>query len=106
MGSGCRAQGSSHGKPEDQSKRSFGAGPVRADECFSAAAEEAAQSEGVPVFTDETTKSPVCRDLRADDGLELTLLDVAGLELEALFGSFDRDPLGDESREYVFVARR
>jgi ubiquinone/menaquinone biosynthesis C-methylase UbiE len=36
----------------------------------------------------------------------LGLLDVAGLELEALFGSFDRDPLGDESREYVFVARR
>jgi hypothetical protein len=39
-------------------------------------------------------------------GLELTPLDVAGLELEALFGSFDRDPLGDESRDYVFVARR
>jgi ubiquinone/menaquinone biosynthesis C-methylase UbiE len=36
----------------------------------------------------------------------LGLLDVAGLELEALFGSFDRDPLGDDSREYVFVARR
>jgi ubiquinone/menaquinone biosynthesis C-methylase UbiE len=36
----------------------------------------------------------------------LGLLDVAGLELEAAFGSFDRDPLGDESREYVFVARR
>jgi SAM-dependent methyltransferase len=36
----------------------------------------------------------------------LGLLDVAGLELEALFGSFDRKPLDDESREYVFVARR
>jgi ubiquinone/menaquinone biosynthesis C-methylase UbiE len=36
----------------------------------------------------------------------LGLLDVAGLELEAAFGSFDRDPLGDDSREYVFVARR
>jgi len=36
----------------------------------------------------------------------LGLLDVAGLELEALFGSFDREPLDDDSREYVFVARR
>ncbi len=36
----------------------------------------------------------------------LGLLDVAGLELEALFGSFDREPLGDDSREYIFVARR
>ena len=36
----------------------------------------------------------------------LGLLDVAGLELEALFGSFDRKPLDDDSREYVFVACR
>jgi ubiquinone/menaquinone biosynthesis C-methylase UbiE len=36
----------------------------------------------------------------------LGLLDVAGLELEALFGSFDREPLDDDSREYVFIARR
>src|SRR5713101_5190315 len=36
----------------------------------------------------------------------LGLLDVAGLELEALFGSFDREPIGDDSREYIFVARR
>jgi hypothetical protein len=36
----------------------------------------------------------------------LGLLDVTGLELEALFGSFDRRPLTDDSREYVFVARR
>jgi ubiquinone/menaquinone biosynthesis C-methylase UbiE len=36
----------------------------------------------------------------------LGLLDVAGLELEALFGTFDREPLGDDSREYVFIARR
>src|SRR6266704_4958564 len=34
------------------------------------------------------------------------LPDVAGLELEALFGSFDREPLDGDSREYVFVARR
>jgi SAM-dependent methyltransferase len=36
----------------------------------------------------------------------LGLIDVAGLELEALYGDFDRTPLGDESGEYVFVARR
>jgi SAM-dependent methyltransferase len=36
----------------------------------------------------------------------LGLLDVAGLELDALYGSFDRGPLTDESREYIFVARR
>ena len=36
----------------------------------------------------------------------LGLLDVAGLELEALYGGFDRTPLTQESREYVFVAAR
>ncbi len=36
----------------------------------------------------------------------LGLVDVAGLELEALYGSFDRRPLTDESREYVFVTTR
>jgi hypothetical protein len=34
----------------------------------------------------------------------LGLLDVAGLELEALYGSFDGSPLTEESREYIFVA--
>jgi SAM-dependent methyltransferase len=36
----------------------------------------------------------------------LGLLDVAGLELEALYGGFRKEPFGDESREYVFVVRR
>jgi SAM-dependent methyltransferase len=36
----------------------------------------------------------------------LGLIDVAGLVLEALYGGFDREPCGDESREYVFVARK
>ena len=36
----------------------------------------------------------------------LGLIDVAGLELEAAYGGFDGEPLDDESREYVFVARR
>jgi SAM-dependent methyltransferase len=35
----------------------------------------------------------------------LGLLDVAGLEAEALYGGFAKEPFGDDSREYVFVAR-
>jgi SAM-dependent methyltransferase len=55
-------------------------------------------------------------DLFLDDGAKsslwwatknewLGLLDVAGLELEALYGGFGGEPFTDESREYVFVAR-
>ncbi len=33
----------------------------------------------------------------------LGLIDVAGLELEALYGDFDGSPVDDASREYVFV---
>lgn len=36
----------------------------------------------------------------------LGLLDVAGMEVEALYGGFDRHPFTEHSREYVFVARR
>jgi SAM-dependent methyltransferase len=36
----------------------------------------------------------------------LGLIDVAGLRLEALSGGFAGESLDDESREYVFVARR
>jgi SAM-dependent methyltransferase len=36
----------------------------------------------------------------------LGLLDVAKFELEVLFGGFDGESLDDQSREYVFVARR
>ena len=36
----------------------------------------------------------------------LGLVDVAGLEVEALYGGFAREPFTDDSREYVFVARR
>jgi SAM-dependent methyltransferase len=35
----------------------------------------------------------------------LGLIDVAGLEVEALYGDFDRSPFTDESREYVWVTR-
>jgi SAM-dependent methyltransferase len=34
------------------------------------------------------------------------LLDVSGLETEALYGWFDRRPFDNESREFVWVARR
>ena len=36
----------------------------------------------------------------------LGLIDVAGLELEALYGGFAREPFTDGSREYGFVARK
>ncbi len=56
-------------------------------------------------------------DLMLDDGATsslwwatknewLGLLDVAGLELEALHGGFVGESLEDESGEYVFIARR
>jgi SAM-dependent methyltransferase len=35
----------------------------------------------------------------------LGLLDVAGFKVEALYGGFAAEPFGDDSREYVFVAR-
>jgi YD repeat-containing protein len=34
------------------------------------------------------------------------LLDVAGLEVEALYGGFEREPFDDESLEMVYVARK
>ena len=36
----------------------------------------------------------------------LGLLDVAGLQVEALYGGFAHEPFADDSQEYVFVARR
>jgi SAM-dependent methyltransferase len=56
-------------------------------------------------------------DLTLDDGATssiwwatknewLGLIDVAGLELEALYGGFAGEPFDDASREYVFVATR
>src|SRR5215218_11249641 len=56
-------------------------------------------------------------DITLDDGAKsslwwatknewLGLVDVAGLELEALYGGFDRRPFDDASREYIFLARR
>lgn len=36
----------------------------------------------------------------------LGLVDVAGLEVEALYGGYAREPFTDDSREYLFVTRR
>jgi SAM-dependent methyltransferase len=36
----------------------------------------------------------------------LGLIDVAGLEIEALYGWFDKQPFSDDSREFVWVARK
>jgi SAM-dependent methyltransferase len=36
----------------------------------------------------------------------LGLIDIAGIELEALYGGFEGEPFDDSSREYVFVTRR
>ena len=55
-------------------------------------------------------------DITLDDGAKsslwwatknewLGLIDVAGLELESLYGGFAGEPFGDESREYVFARR-
>ena len=56
-------------------------------------------------------------DIVRDDGATISLwwatrseweglVDVAGLELEALYGWFDKRPLDDDSPELVFVARK
>ncbi len=56
-------------------------------------------------------------DITLDDGGEsslwwatknewLGLIEVAGLQLDALYGGFAGEPVTDDSREYVFVARR
>ena len=55
-------------------------------------------------------------DIVRDDGAQsslwwgtknewLGLLNVAGLDVEALYGGFAREPFTEESREYVFVSR-
>jgi SAM-dependent methyltransferase len=55
-------------------------------------------------------------DITMDDGAKsslwwatknewLGLLDIAGLQMEALYGGFAGEPFTDDSREYVFVAR-
>lgn len=56
-------------------------------------------------------------DIARDDGATIRLwwatkgeweglIEVAGLEVEALYGGFEREPFTDESMEYVFVTRK
>jgi SAM-dependent methyltransferase len=56
-------------------------------------------------------------DITRDDGAELSiwwatksewegLIDVAGLEVEALYGWFDRRPFADDSNEMVWITRK
>ena len=86
------------------------------DHAFAAAAAGAHDDEPVP----HTVRYAVGEnriDITLDDGGTsslwwatknewLGLVDVAGLEVEALHGGFAGEPFTDESREYVFVARR
>ena len=44
--------------------------------------------------------------LVGDEGRVGRLVDVAGLEVEALYGWFDRRPFDDESLEFVYVTRK
>jgi hypothetical protein len=38
-----------------------------------------------------------------DENERLGLIDVAGLTLEALYGTFDRKPLDESGHEYIFI---
>jgi hypothetical protein len=86
-----------------------------------AAAIDGRHSEGAPGLPVPHTIRYSVGDNRADITLDdggtgslwwatknewLGLLDVAGLHLEALYGGFAGEPHADDSREYVFLARR
>jgi SAM-dependent methyltransferase len=91
--------------------------------CFAFAPRIAAELDGVRQETGGVghTSRYIAADSRIeierDDGATITLwwvtraeleglLDVAGLETEALYGSFDKSPFDDESTEFVWVARK
>ena len=58
--------------------------------------------------TGSTSSSTRRRDLAwwATKNEWLGLIDVAGLEVEALYGDFERGPFAEDSREFVWVARK
>jgi SAM-dependent methyltransferase len=91
--------------------------------CFAFVPRLAAELDGLPQESGGVTHTSryIAADSRIeierDDGATLTLwwvtraeleglLDVAGLETEALYGSFDKRPFDDESTEFVWVARK
>lgn len=91
--------------------------------CFVFAPQVAAELDGVPqetggvVHTSRYFAADSRIEIERDDGATITLwwvtraeleglLDDAGLETEALYGSFDKRPFDDESTEFVWVARK
>jgi SAM-dependent methyltransferase len=102
---------------------SLGPGGRFAFNCFAFAPRIAAELDGVRqesggiVHTTRYIAADSRIEIERDDGATITLwwvtraeleglLDVAGLETEALYGSFDRRPFDDESTEFVWVARK
>jgi ubiquinone/menaquinone biosynthesis C-methylase UbiE len=86
------------------------------DHHFAARADGARVVEGAFGHTDHFAVGDNRVDIVLDDGATsslwwatknewLGLIDVAGLEVDALYGDFDRTPFDDNSGEYVFVVR-
>ncbi len=59
------------------------------------------EAKGAPLSLRIALGSPPSRKRRW-----LGLIDVSGLQLDALYAGFAGEPFTDDSREYVFVARR
>lgn len=87
------------------------------DHHFAARADGVRVVEGAVAHTDHFAVGDNRVDIVLDDGATsslwwatknewLGLIDVGGLELEALYGDFDRTPFHEHSTEYVFVARK
>jgi SAM-dependent methyltransferase len=86
------------------------------DHHFAARADGVRVVDGEFAHTDHFAVGDNRVDIVLDDGATsslwwatknewLGLIDVAGLELEALYGDFDRTPFNDDSGEYVFITR-
>lgn len=86
------------------------------DHCFAAQLDGNRQERPVP-HTNHYSIAENRVDIVRDDGATsslwwatknewLGLIDVAGLELEVLYGGFADEPFTEQSREYVFVTRR
>ena len=87
------------------------------DHHFAARADGVRVVDGMFAHTDHFAVGDNRVDIVLDDGATsslwwatknewLGLIDIAGLELEALYGDFDHTPINDHSGEYVFVTRR
>ncbi len=85
------------------------------DHRFAAAADGQPQAQPVPHVVRYAVADNRL-DIVRDDGAAMSLwwatknewlglIDVAGLEVEALYGGFGRETLTEDSREYVFVTR-